>query len=99
MRRLLNYWRFTPSRRFSTGFRNGYKGYWFIGSASVASVIVTGYLWEKRYIINADKFVDPDPFKPPDLPVYKLEEIKKHGRDAERIWVMYRNVSRSLDCK
>lgn len=38
---------------------------------------------------NDSKFVPP---KRNDLPTYKLEEIKKHGKNSGRIWVIYKNV-------
>jgi hypothetical protein len=39
--------------------------------------------------------------KPPtrrDLPVYSMDEVKKHGRNADRVWVTYQQVGwRGLD--
>lgn len=28
-----------------------------------------------------------------NLQIYKQEEVKKHGKDADRIWVTYKDVS------
>lgn len=28
----------------------------------------------------------------PDLPTFNLDEIKKHGKNSERIWVTFKNV-------
>ncbi|VDM77693.1 unnamed protein product, partial [Strongylus vulgaris] len=43
--------------------------------------------------VHADAPANEEKLTPPprkDLPVYKKEEIKKHGKKAERIWVTYK---------
>lgn len=33
-----------------------------------------------------------DHLERPDLPTFTLEDVKKHGKDSDRIWVMYKRV-------
>lgn len=67
-------------------------GIW-IASGSVASVLIASYfIDQKRHTVHASTFVDLKPPPRPDLPDYKLEEIKKHGKDADRKWVMFKEV-------
>ncbi|VDK51439.1 unnamed protein product, partial [Anisakis simplex] len=42
--------------------------------------------------VNENETTKDDVYKVPkrtDLPTYRLEEVKKHGKDAEQIWVTY----------
>lgn len=68
-------------------------GFW-IASGSAASALIASYFIDNRqYKINASTFVNLKPPLRPELPVYKVEEIKKHGKDAQRKWVMFKDVS------
>ncbi|KAI6191387.1 Sulfite oxidase, mitochondrial [Aphelenchoides bicaudatus] len=65
-------------------------GFW-IASGSVASTLIAAYLLDNnRNQLHASTFVDLKPPIRSDLPIYNLEEIKKHGRQAERKWVMFK---------
>lgn len=70
-----------------------YYGHW-IASGSIGSAILAAYfIDDKKYRVNASTFVDLKPPMRSELPIYKVEEIKKHGRDADRKWVMFKDVS------
>uniref|UniRef100_A0AC34GTI0 Sulfite oxidase n=1 Tax=Panagrolaimus sp. ES5 TaxID=591445 RepID=A0AC34GTI0_9BILA len=48
----------------------------------------------KVAVVKAEKDKSAEKFIPParkDLPTYKLDEIKKHGKDSGKIWVVYKH--------
>jgi len=82
-------------RDYHSEIKNWKKVY-FVGSAAALS----GYAGFKlingdfRFLptaqaatIQTDKFI---PLDRKDLPVFKLEDVKKHGKGADRIWVVYK---------
>ena len=53
------------------------------------------YLLKRAYAataIETNQSVEISPPKRPDLPTYKLDEVKSHGKDAKRIWVIFKNA-------
>jgi sulfite oxidase len=42
-------------------------------------------------VLNAATFVDLKPQTRSELPIYKLDEIKKHGKESDRQWVIYKD--------
>lgn len=71
--------------------REYFNGAWIV-SGSASALIACYLLDEKRGRINASTFADLKPPIRSDLPVYKVDEIKKHGKEAERKWVMFKEV-------
>ncbi|CAI2358169.1 unnamed protein product [Caenorhabditis sp. 36 PRJEB53466] len=90
--------RFT--RLIQTGFeyehkhddKNYYYKYAYIGGATTAGLL--GY---QQFIktAKAEHVQDDEKEKPitklEDLPMYKQDDVKQHGRNAERIWVTYKD--------
>ncbi|KAE9551963.1 hypothetical protein FO519_004815 [Halicephalobus sp. NKZ332] len=82
-------------RDYRTDLKN-WKKIYFISSAAALSGFAGLKLWNDDFqlfpralaaTINLDKFSPP---ARKDLPIFKLEEIKKHGKGADRIWVVYK---------
>ncbi|VDL84032.1 unnamed protein product, partial [Nippostrongylus brasiliensis] len=47
----------------------------------------------RLWVAHADATLNEDELVPPkrdDLPIFTKEEVKKHGRDAEKVWVTYK---------
>ncbi|WKY03715.1 hypothetical protein Q1695_005014 [Nippostrongylus brasiliensis] len=68
-----------------------------VGSlVAVTSCAVLGALAHdnrRLWVAHADATLNEDELVPPkrdDLPIFTKEEVKKHGRDADKIWVTYK---------
>ncbi|KAK6036720.1 hypothetical protein COOONC_25775 [Cooperia oncophora] len=63
---------------------------------AIASSCALGYLavdWFKLRVAHAEAPTKEKELLPPerkDLPIFKKEDVKKHGKDAESIWVTYK---------
>ncbi|KJH44770.1 oxidoreductase molybdopterin binding domain protein [Dictyocaulus viviparus] len=81
---------------WSGGSRRTYKGWLTAGSVAVASSCALGLLSTDFLgirLVHAEKAVDEVNLIPPerkDLPTFKKEEVKQHGRDSATIWVTYK---------
>ena len=59
---------------------------------STVPILKTCQLDDRR---NGSKVPDDNLFKPPerpDLPTLSMEEVRKHGKEAGRIWVTFKQV-------
>ncbi|CAD5229565.1 unnamed protein product [Bursaphelenchus okinawaensis] len=70
----------------------------FYGPASAVFIVGGLYEGKKRLFREAEAATahipTPPSFEPPDrndLPTFKLSDVEKHGKNAERIWVTYKN--------
>lgn len=66
------------------------------GGTFAATLYFRNHLVPKAYAESAESNETAEELKVPerkDLPTFRLEEVKKHGKDAEQIWVTYQSVS------
>ncbi|CAJ0602139.1 unnamed protein product [Cylicocyclus nassatus] len=82
---------------WNNGSHDKQNGWRFLGSIAVAaSSCAVGYLAVDKFrlrIAHADAPAKEEKLSPPprkDLPTFKKEEVKKHGKKADRIWVTYK---------
>ncbi|CAJ0577130.1 unnamed protein product, partial [Mesorhabditis spiculigera] len=71
-------------------------GYWLGAVGGASALLLGGYIFDQtrpQQMNPMARAADYD-FAPPlrkDLPVFKIDEVKKHGKEAPRIWIMYKN--------
>uniref|UniRef100_A0A0M3I7X2 sulfite oxidase n=1 Tax=Ascaris lumbricoides TaxID=6252 RepID=A0A0M3I7X2_ASCLU len=64
------------------------------GGTFAATLYFRNHLVPKAYAESAESNETAEELKVPerkDLPTFRLEEVKKHGKDAEQIWVTYQS--------
>ncbi|KAK5971445.1 hypothetical protein GCK32_014889 [Trichostrongylus colubriformis] len=90
----------TGGSRYSGTGGSRYKAWTPAGSiVAIASSCALGYFavdFLQPRIAYAEAPLTEKDLTPPerkDLPVFKKEDVKKHGRNSESIWVTYKGVS------
>ncbi|KAI6173931.1 Sulfite oxidase, mitochondrial [Aphelenchoides besseyi] len=81
------------NRDFHGGQRNHKEWWWSsFGYTAAASTFVIGYLadQQRNRRLHAATLADFAPNPRTDLPTYKIEEIRKHDKSADRVWVTFK---------
>ncbi|CAI4229261.1 unnamed protein product [Auanema sp. JU1783] len=87
------------SENHHNGSKNEYANYNSINAKTLpilagASLLGAYYLYDKTRTIHADAShqinnVSLDRPRRPELPIYRSDDVKKHGKSSERIWVTF----------